>query len=132
MVTVRSFAVFVASSVASVALAASMLALAPAASADNYAPQLPSNRVEAGQKMRLVVTGGQAGCRVTYSVRNVGGSDQANRGLVSRLRVRVNADGVAAGTLRAPAQAGTFQLITRVDGPGCTPTKSVQRIVVQL
>lgn len=113
------------------AVVAVLLAGAPAASADNYAPQLPSNRVEAGQKMRLVVTGGQVGCRVTYSVRNVGGSDKVNRGLVSRLRVRVNTDGVAAGTLRAPAQAGSFLLITRVDGPGCTPTKSVQRIVVR-
>jgi hypothetical protein len=122
-------------SAAAVSMAAGMLAFAPAASAENYAPQLPSNRVEAGSRQQLVIEGAQPNCRVTFSIRNVGGADNVNRGLVNRTRVPVNQAGEAASSLRMPTEPGRYLLITRVDNfpgqTGCTPTKSVQRITVR-
>jgi hypothetical protein len=112
--------------VAGLGLAAGMLALAPAASADNYAPQLPSNSVRRLQVLNLVITGAQPGCRVTYSIRGTT--------LVRVARVAVRPDGVAKARMQAPAKRGTYSLMTRVDNfagkAGCTTTKTVQRIRV--
>jgi hypothetical protein len=116
----------IAAGVAGLGLAAGMLALAPAASADNYAPQLPSNNVQRFQKLNLVITGAQPGCRVTYSIRGVR--------LVRVTRVPVAPSGVAKANLRAPGKRGMYNLVTRVDNfagkSGCTTTKSVQRLRV--
>jgi hypothetical protein len=107
-------------------LAAGMVVLAPAAVADNYAPQLPSNSVQRFQVLTLVITGAQPGCRVTYSIRGAT--------LVRVIRVAVRPDGVAKARLRAPGKRGTYSLMTRVDNfagkTGCTTTKTVQRIRV--
>ena len=116
----------IAAGVAGLGLAAGMLALAPAASADNYAPQLPSNIVKPGKKLSLTITGAQPGCRVTYTIRGTRGG--------TSFRLPVGDDGVASAKLRAPARRGMYVLTTRVDNfpgqTGCTTTKSVQRLRV--
>ena len=124
----------VGASLAGIALAAGMITAAPAAVADNYAPQLASNTVRPLERLELTIKGAQPACRVTYSVRDAGGRDNIDRGLVRRTRVAVGTDGVATSALRAPARRGNYLLITRVDNfpgqKGCTPTKSVQRLRV--
>jgi len=120
--------------IASAGLAASMLALAPAASADNYAPELPSNTVKSLQRIPLSLNGAQPGCRVTFTVRNTGGAPKAKRKLIRLTRTGVDASGNAKARFRAPYYPGIYQLITRVDNfkgtTGCAPTKSIQRIRV--
>jgi hypothetical protein len=113
-------------SVAALCLAAGVLALAPAASADNYAPQLPSNNVRPGQRLSLTITGAQPGCRVTYTIRG--------KKFGTSFRLPVGEDGSASAKLRAPVRRGMYALTTRVDNfpgqTGCTSTKSVQRLRV--
>jgi hypothetical protein len=111
------------------------LGVAPVAHA-NYAPQLPSSgQVEANQRVPLVVRGVQPNCRVTFSTRQIGGPDNIDRGLERRKRVRTDQEGVARTQFRMPTQPGRYQFITRVDNfpgqTGCTPTKTVQRIIVR-
>jgi hypothetical protein len=116
----------IAAGVAGIGLAAGMLVFAPVASADNYAPQLPSNIVKPGQKLSLTISGAQPGCRVTYTIRGKKSG--------TSFRLPVGDDGVASAKLRAPLRRGTYALTTRVDNfpgkTGCTPTKSVQRLRV--
>lgn len=118
-----------ATGLATAGLLAGSIALAGPAAADNYAPQLPSNRVEAGSRIQLAISGAQPGCRVTYTIRN-------RAGVVVRgpSRTAVDAAGDASSSLRVPFRPGTYRLYTRVDnfprGTGCTPTTSVQRIAV--
>ena len=111
-----------------------MLAFAPAASADNYAPELPSNVSQPGARLPLTITGAQPGCRVTYTFQQFNRQTREWE-FVSRTRTGVDEDGTATSSLRAPADAGLYRLITRVDnfpgGSGCTPTKSVQRVIVR-
>lgn len=129
MISIRTLA----ASAASVALAGGLLMGAPAASA-NYAPQLPSTPATPGVRVPLSIEGAQPNCRVTFSIRRLGGQDNVDRGLVRRTRTAVNSQGEASSTLRAPSRPGRYQLITRVDNfpgqTGCTPSKVVQTIQV--
>lgn len=115
---------------AAVSMAAGILAFAPAASADNYAPQLPSNRVDAGSRETLTFDGAQPGCRVTFTIENRAGNE-----VRGPWRTGVNSQGEVTGSIRMPKRPGVYSLITRVDNfpgkTGCTPTKSIQRIVVR-
>jgi len=111
-------------------IAVGMVALAPAASADNYAPELPSNRVQQTAPLRLTIDGAQPGCRVTYTIEN-----RAGKEVRGPRRTGVNEDGTATSRLITPTRPGIYSLITRVDNfpgnSGCTPTKSIQRLIVR-
>lgn len=118
-----------AASLAGVGIVAGMVAFAPAASADNYAPELPSNRVDAGSREPLKIDGGQPGCRVTFTI-----EDRDGNVVRGPRRTGFDAAGDASSSLRMPTTPGVYRLITRVDDfpgkTGCTPSKTVQRIVV--
>lgn len=116
------------------AMAAGLLAFAPSASADNYAPQLPSNRVQPGERQQLEITGGQPGCRVTYAVKSGWAGGTRGKPLAGPTRTGFDADGMGSSSLKMPTEPGRYRLITWVDNfpgqTGCTPTVSIQRIRV--
>lgn len=120
--------------IAAVGIAAGMLAFAPAASADNYAPQLPSNVSKPGARISLTIEGAQAGCRVTYTFQYYNPKNKKWT-FVRKTRTGVELDGTATSSLKAPKKAGRYRLITRVDNfpgeTGCTPTKTVQTVLVR-
>lgn len=124
----------IASLVASGALMAGVLVAAPA-SANNYAPQLPTSRFAPEESVNLGIDGAQPRCRVTFSIRSVRGSDNVDRGLETRKRVRVDEAGRARAELTMPTTPGRYRLITRVDNfpnqTGCTPSKEVQIIRIR-
>lgn len=111
-------------------VAATSLVLAPAAMADSYSPDLPSRIAQPSTRVTLTIEGAQVGCRVTYSIEDVGGN--VVRG-PSRSAIEANGQGTS--SLKTPANQGRYRLITRVDNfqgqTGCTPSKSVQRFVVR-